>query len=242
MAIVDYGAPLPAGDELAIDVPGLSAEHECAAALERFRVRVSAQGESHRDAGAFLRGEPGEPLGAAFDLEWSTLGDPYAYRAATRYEIPCSVRGSVTVGDEEIELSGTGQRDHSWGIRDWWSADWMWSAGRLEDGTRFHGVEFRIPGAPPIGVGYLQPPEGGVVELDLVSASEEVGGDGLITAAQITLGALALDVEPLAFGPLLLRAPDGRTSQFPRAMCRVTAGDGRRGHAWVEWNRNEPSS
>ena len=27
-------------------------------------------------------------------------------------------------------------------------------------------------------------------------------------------------------------------SQFPRAMCRVRARDGRTGTAWVEWNRN----
>ena len=79
----------------------------------------------------------------------------------------------MRVGDETIELRGVGQRDHSWGARDWWSAEWMWSAGHLDDGTRFHGVEFRLPGAPPLSVGYLQPPEGGVVELDSVPACEE---------------------------------------------------------------------
>ena len=42
----------------------------------------------------------------------------------------------------------------------------------------------------------------------------------------------------IAFGPLLLTAPDGRISQFPRAMCRVRARDGRAGTGWVEWNRN----
>jgi predicted secreted hydrolase len=73
------------------------------------------------------------------------VGAPYAYRVATRYEIPCRVRGTVHVGDEEIQLRGRGQRDHSWGTRDWWSAEWMWSAGHLDDGTRFHGVEFRLP-------------------------------------------------------------------------------------------------
>ena len=142
------------------------------------------------------------------------------------------------MGDEALELRGHGQRDHSWGARDWWSAEWMWSAGALEDGTRVHGVEFRLPGAPRLGVGYVQPPEGGVVELDAVNASEVVAADGLISSAQITYGDLELEVEPVAFGPLLLTAPDGRISQFPRAMCRVRARDGRNGTAWVEWNRN----
>jgi hypothetical protein len=114
----------------------------------------------------------------------------------------------------------------------------MWSSGHLEDGMRFHGVVFREPDTPPIGVGYLQPPEGGVVEPDQVRASEEIGSEGLITSAQIGLGELELRIEPLAFGPLRLEAPDGRVSEFPRAMCAVVAGDGRRGVAWIEWNRN----
>ncbi len=238
VAIVDFAAPLPDGEELTVERGGVRIEHACESALERFRVGLRGTGEAHADASALLRGESGSPLAVAFDLEWVTLGEPYAYRVATRYEIPCRVAGTLTVGDETIALRGLGQRDHSWGTRDWWSAEWMWSAGHLQDQTRFHGVEFRIPGAPALGVGYVQPPAGGVIELDRVSATEEVGPDGLITSAKIAYGDLTLDVRPLAFGPLRLQAPDGRVTQFPRAMCRVLAEDGRTGMAWVEWNRN----
>ncbi len=238
VAIVDFAAPLPEGGALSVEKGDLHAEHVCVEALERFRVRLDALADAHADQSAPLRGEAGSPLAAAFDLEWATSGTPYAYRMATRYEIPCSVSGTVRIGEETIPLHGRGQRDHSWGTRDWWSAEWMWSAGHLDDGTRFHGVEFRLPDAPAIGVGYLQPPAGGLIELDRVSATEEVGADGLITSARIGYGELALEVQPVAFGPLLLKAPDGRISQFPRAMCRVRSDDGRNGLAWVEWNRN----
>jgi len=238
VAVIDFTAPLPGEGELTVARDGLRAEHLCEAALERFRVRLAADARSYDDAAGVLRGEDGEPASMQFDLVWETLGEPYAYRVATRYEIPCRVTGSVQIGDEVIEFSGLGQRDHSWGTRDWWSAEWMWSAGHLDDGTRFHGVEFRLPDAPPLGVGYLQPPGDGVVELDVVSASEQVAGDGLIASARIAYGELELEITPRAFGPLLLRAPDGRISQFPRAMCTVRAGDGREGVAWVEWNRN----
>jgi hypothetical protein len=61
---------------------------------------------------------------------------------------------------------------------------------------------------------------------------------GLVTSARIELGDLLVEVQPLAFGPLRLEAPDGRVSEFPRAMCAVLAADGRSGVAWVEWNRN----
>ncbi|HEX4563360.1 MAG TPA: phosphotransferase [Solirubrobacteraceae bacterium] len=238
VAAIDFEAPLPEGDDLTVERDGLLLTHACLSPLERFAVRLQARGEAHADASALLRGEAGEEVDVGFDLEWTTHGEPYAYRVATRYEIPCDVAGEVRIGDEVLTLRGAGQRDHSWGARDWWSAEWMWSAGRLDDGTSVHGVEFRLPGAPRLGVGYVQAPQSGVLELETVSASEDVAPNGLISRASITYGDLELDVEPIAFGPLLLTAPDGRISQFPRAMCRVRARDGRAGTAWVEWNRN----
>jgi Ecdysteroid kinase-like family len=238
VAIVDYSVPLPAEGSLTAAARDLLAEHVCVEPLQRFRVRVQALGVQYADEAAPLRGEGGSPVPAGLELEWTTRGRPYAYRGSTRYEIPCSVAGTVKLGEETLELRGVGQRDHSWGVRDWWSADWMWSAGRLEDGTSFHGVEFRLPHMPALGVGYLQGEGGGVRELDRVSAGELVRDDGLIASAQVRYEELVLSVQPLAFGALLLQAPDGRLSRFPRAMCRVHADDGRAGVGWFEWNRN----
>lgn len=238
VAVVDFQAPLPGAEQLIVTGDDTNLELSCEAELERYHVRLSATGRHHADAAALLRSEEGTPVPVELDLVWETQGEPYAYRITTRYEIPCAVQGTLTVAGQEMALSGPGQRDHSWGPRDSWSAEWMWSAGRLHDGTRFHAVVFRLPDTPPFGVGYLQPPDGGVIEPDSVTASEEVGPDGLITAARIGLDDLRLEVQPLAFGPLLLEAPGGRLSQFPRAMCTIRADDGRRGVAWVEWNRN----
>ena len=93
----------------------------------------------------------------AIDLVWSTDGTPYKYRLTTRYEIPCAVSGTVTVDGHRYTFDAVpGQRDHSWGVRDWWSMDWVWSALHLDDGTHLHGVEIRIPGVPPVGIGYVQ--------------------------------------------------------------------------------------
>ena len=76
-------------------------------------------------------------------------------------------------------------------------------------------------------------------ELKQGSLSEEVGPDGLITHASVTSGDLVTEIEPLAYGALRLEAPDGRVSHFPRAMARVTTGDGRTGVGWIEFNRNQ---
>ena len=78
----------------------------------------------------------GRPTAAA-----STRGSA---RPATR--CPCNVHGEILVGDETIDFDGIGQRDHSWGVRDWWSLGWVWTAGGLEDGTRFHTARIRVPG------------------------------------------------------------------------------------------------
>ena len=160
VAVVDFEVPLPAAGSLAAVREGLRADHACEEPLRRFRVSLEAIGEAHEDASAFLRGEPGTPSDVSLDLVWETDGIPYAYRLTTRYEIPCVVSGTIRIDGEELQFAGPGQRDHSWGTRDWWSMDWMWSAGVLDDRTRFHGVAVRIPAAPVLSVGYLQSPGG----------------------------------------------------------------------------------
>jgi hypothetical protein len=107
--------------------------------------------------------------------------------------------------------------------------------------VRVHAVQVRLPGDVNLGVGYVQEAGDEMHELASVDATEEVGSNGLITSARIELqpGGLALDVEPLAFGPLRLVSPDGRTTNFPRAMCRLRSDDGRAGLGWVEWNLNQ---
>jgi hypothetical protein len=232
-------ATLPAidDDSQAIDMPGLRYAQRCEDPLRRFSLTLAGTAQAFADEAAPLRGESGTPVEIALDLVWETAGVPFQWRQSTRYEIPCRVSGVARVGDEEIAFSGRGQRDHSWGARDWFATDWMWSAFHLDDGTHTHAVG--IPTMPGLGIGYVQR-DGELDEIASLSMSEDVAGDGLITASQMTIdGDLVLEVEPLAFGALRLEAPDGRVSHFPRAMARVTAGDGRRGSGWIEWNRNQ---
>ena len=40
----------------------------------------------------------------------------------------------------------------------------------LDDGTHLHGVDLRFPGAPPIGIGYLQQRDRPLIELRAVTA------------------------------------------------------------------------
>jgi hypothetical protein len=243
--LVDLHVPLPQPGSLAVTGgdTDLVADHVCTQPLSTFTVTCTGTGELHEDPAAVLRGEAGTPVPVAMDLEWETDGEPYAYRMLTRYEIPCRVRGTVRVGEDTFTVDGKGQRDHSWGARDWWAADWCWNAGALDDGTRFHSVEARLPSLPRMGMGYVQGAEGTpMTDLRTVAIDEQVAPDGLVSSARLQLSPPDLDlrIQALAHGPLLLVADDGRVSHFPRSLFQVDAGDGRTGLAWVEFNRNQP--
>jgi len=173
---------------------------------------------------------------------------PYHYNVTTRYEIPCTVRGTVTIDGVTHEVNGHGQRDHSWGVRDWWAFGWCWCSLRLDDGTRVHLADIRVPGMP-VFFGYVQTP-GAVTPLSALRVSEELVQHGFPKKARIDLTAgldatpptLGLDVAPVAFGPVLLRDDDGRTSRFPRALLECRADDGRYGTGWIEWNQPDSPS
>ena len=243
VAAIDFAAPLPEGEALSLRTRDLRAEHRCEEPLQRFALTLGALAQSYADPAQLLRGEPGLPQELALELSWETAAEPYAYRLTTRYEIPCRVSGTIGIGEETFELvDAPGQRDHSWGARDWWSMDWVWSAAHLDDGSHLHAVELRLPGMPTLGAGYAQERGSGLVELTGVSAAESVGADGLVEDARLLLDPLGLELEvrPLAHAPLRLVAEDGRVSHFPRSMCEVRCADGRKGLAWVEWNLNQP--
>ena len=65
--------------------------------------------------------------------------------------------------------------------------------------------------------------------------------DQFLDAGDLVTAVFQGHTTPLAFGPVLLRNDDGRTSDFPRAMVRYRADDGREGLGWIEWNQPAPA-
>ncbi|HEX5143960.1 MAG TPA: phosphotransferase [Mycobacterium sp.] len=240
IALNDFAAAVPE-NPYKVHADGIELGFEALEPLQKFRVTVTGTGQVYDDPAALLTGAAGRPVRVSMDLVWSTDGVPYRYRMATRYEIPCTVSGSVTVDGEVRHFNGApGQRDHSWGVRDWWSMDWVWSALHLDDGTHLHAVQIRIPGIPAVSVGYSQAAGAPVVDLTDVGAREVLADNGLPVSTELTLqpGGLQAVVEPVGHAPVRLVADDGRVAHFPRAWVSVKAADGRTGVGWVEWNRN----
>ncbi|HEV3226141.1 MAG TPA: hypothetical protein VGZ52_04880 [Acidimicrobiales bacterium] len=235
VAVADYEAPLPNPPGLELRTHGLWADHIVETPLEHVTVGNEAHGLGVDEPAALYAPVPvGDQVPLAFDLEWETAGVPYHYQATTRYEIPCTVHGTIDVGRERIDLDGFGQRDHSWGVRDWWQFGWVWTSGRLNDDTRFHGSDIRIPQLD-VGFGYEQ--RGGEIKpTNSVHADEQTDAEGFATSGRVSIDELALTITPVAFAPALLEW-EGRVSRFPRALCEFTAADGRSGLGWTEWNQ-----
>jgi Phosphotransferase enzyme family len=237
VAVIDFTAPLT--DPYTLHTNTFDFNHAIVSPLQSYRLVLSGRGEAHDDPAALLRGEPGSNVDVSMDLEWSTVGTPYQYRLTPRYEIPCSITGSIIIDDRRMSFDAApGQRDHSWGVRDWWGMDWVWSALHLDDGTHLHGVDIRLPGAPPIGVGYIQRPGAALTELQSVAARASFGDNGLPATTAISYGRLEAVADIRGHAPLRLEAPDGRVAWFARAWATITTSDGRAGTGWIEWNRN----
>lgn len=234
--LIDDTAPEPDEDGAALTVSGSSytGTQEVVEPLQEFRMTCSGTAQRFADPAAVLRDQTGTARELGVDLTWRTDGIGYQWQISTRYEIPCAVSGTITLDGQETQFSGPGQRDHSWGARDWWSNEWMWSAFHLDDGTRVHAVT--IPAFDGLAMGYWQT-GGDFHEINEGRSAFEPGDDGIPTRCTIDIsGFPETTATPLVSAPLKLVADDGRVTHFVRAMARFEVADGRQGHGWIEWN------
>ena len=213
----------------------------CEEPLERWSLGLEAFGLLVDDPTEVYRPEPrGTLVPFGFELEWESDGEPFRYTVTDRYEIPCRVHGEILLGHQAIEFEGLGQRDHSWGVRDWWQFGWVWSAFVASDGERLFGNW--VPVAPELTftTGYRQGGPGRDPRAtDAFEATFAPTADGLATDIGWTLDGVRAEVEPVSWSPVLLTSPEGRRSHFARALCRATLDDGRTAVGWLEVNQPE---
>lgn len=166
--------------------------------------------------------------GFGMDLTWQQRAPGYVYRHGNRLEQPGWAVGDVRGGGTSSRLDGPGQRDHSWGVRDWWRFGWTWCAGWLSDGTRFQATVLDARGrvAPD---GYLMAPDGARTPVRDVAVRPDAVrlDDTLLEFADI--GHVIID----------LPSPTGRSGRLRRAMTRTRTETVPHGLGWRE--RNIPS-
>jgi hypothetical protein len=205
--------------------------------LRAYRITTDGTGVTLADPADAFRGEHGPDVSVHLDLTWEGVAPCFAYSATTRFEQSAWVTGAVTIGDEHIDVHCPGQRDHSWGVRDWWLFPWVWCSGRLDDGTWWHAVRSALPGAEAFQTGYVvDPGESDWREVTTIGLDYELDAEMLPTSVDLAIGDLELHVTPELHAPVLLVSTEGKRSRFPRAMSAVITADGRTGHCWLEFN------
>jgi hypothetical protein len=216
VTIVDHDVPLP-GASLAVAGGDFQAGYEVRRPLELARATL----ESAR-------------LG--LDLQWQTAGGVYGYSLVPRYEIPAAVTGTVRVDGEVIAVSGFGERDHSWGVRDWWSVSWLWSSGRLDDGSYLHAMRpnlgFELPWPS-----FTVPPGGVLAAAPGLTVATEFTAAGQPERTRLQLAGADLTVTPRDLVSITMTSPGGVDAHFARALCTFRAADGRNGYGWTEWHQ-----
>ncbi|MEV5495483.1 hypothetical protein AB0M50_08765 [Nonomuraea fuscirosea] len=207
---VDHEAPLP-GDDLTVTAADYTATHTTAVPFGPARVGLTS-------------------TDLTFDLEWHPAAGVYGYAITPRYEIPCAVTG--TIGG--VPFLGHGERDHSWGVRDWWSLSWLWSSARLEDGTHLHGMRANLGQELPWPAFLAR--DGVLEHVEGFSAATTFDGDRPAETV-LAFPGNATTVRPIAFAPVTLTSPEGEVAEFPRALCAYETEDGRTGYGWTEWHQ-----
>ncbi|NVI87679.1 hypothetical protein [Actinomadura sp. BRA 177] len=234
LIVADNEAPLPKPGTADVHTETYTATQEITDPFGPARVTLNGTAAVLPDPAASDLGTA-ETMGLSLDLRWDTVSGAYPYKDIPRYEIPCTVTGLVSVGGRKIAIDAHGERDHSWGERDWWKVSWLWTSGRLGDGTFVHGMQANI-GFPLAWPCFAVPPDGEIEHRDGFSAATAFA-DGLPARSDLRFPGAPMTVTPVEFAPVAVTSPDGREARFPRALCRFDTEDGRTGYGWTEWHQ-----
>jgi len=241
----DHDVPAPttpigeATTAIEVSSPRVRGTWEAREPLRSYRITTEGTAIELADPAAVFDDERGPEVSISLDLTWEGVAAPFVYAATTRFEQSARVHGEVTIGDERITVECPGQRDHSWGVRDWWSFPWVWCSGRLDDGTWWHCARSALAKVELFQTGYVITPDMTLTPVETVGLDYELDGAQLPTSAALAVGDLELRLTPELHAPVHLVSAEGKRSRFPRAMCSVSTPDGRTGHGWLEFNLPE---
>ena len=237
----DHDLPPPRAGGLEARGSGVWVDLECETPMTHWTVGLEAFGVGFDDPLDAYRGERGDRVPLGFDLEWEAAMPPFEHPAAAvrhdagHYQHAGRVHGEVLVGSRRLEIDAFGERDRAWGVRDFWSAGWHWSAFRLHDGETFMSLARPDRPGGEHATGYVAVEGEDAHPLVWGEVDATFGAEGLPTGARYRLEDDGLvDVEVLATVPVLIPRPEGGASRLPRALCRFRGASGE-GTGWAEW-------
>jgi hypothetical protein len=150
---------------------------------------------------ARMHGSSKEPVAVLFALEFDTLNNTFDYRecvsgenerisqkvASEHLEQYGRATGTLMVGGETFEVNGLGERDHSWGVRDWNAPKmWIWLTAEFDEQVAFNLTKLFIEEAE-VSAGFVH--EGGRnIPLIKATVNATVDADGRPRALDLIMG------------------------------------------------------
>ena len=230
--------------------------------------RVHLSGEAARcETASEVATGAGDPVDLELDLVTSARHDPFLYSDGAvwpggededRYEVATRVDGEATIGSgadaTTVAFEGPGERDHSWGPRDWTDGEWLWISGAFDDGAAYNHLSAWPAGYGPSemdpvitnGFWYDGDTVHAITDAD-VSADPAFGAetgeawlaDGEAPSIDLTLawdgGSADLAVEPFATTPVdWTDADTGHRAVLNRSPADQTRGGDVDGRGFLE--------
>jgi len=130
--VKEHELELPRGRDLEVRGQGIWSAVNCETPLDHWSVGLEAFALALDDPTEAWHSERGDLVGLGFDLEWEATAPARA--TGDGYGQPSRVTGEILVGDERLDLDGSGYRSHTWGIHDWSAGA---ASGVFHDGTWF---------------------------------------------------------------------------------------------------------
>lgn len=141
----------------------------------------------------------GEREAVSFALEFLALNLPYDYResvsgekekiaqavASEHVEQYGKITGKLNIGSRVYDIKGLGERDHSWGVRDWNAPKmWVWITCQFDEGFAFNLTKlFMDKGEVDAGFIHLDGKNVPIMRADIVTEYNRDGSPNTVYMA-----------------------------------------------------------
>jgi hypothetical protein len=188
----------------------------------------------------------GEKEKVHFELDWITLNPVFDYHesvgsekekaaqavASEHLEQYGKASGRITLGNRVYDLTAMGERDHSWGVREWGAAlKWLWMTAQFDEDLALNITKVWIDERTVIDAGFIHE-EGKnrpIVRVDLVIEETERGSPAYVYMAVYDKDGEVLGVKAKVERCAQLAFPgkDGKVvAKMHECLSRFTVSDG----------------
>ncbi|UCF07809.1 MAG: hypothetical protein JSW28_09240 [Thermoplasmata archaeon] len=180
-------------------------------------------------------------INPAFDYG-DDLGELEELVGTRHYEHSGTVRGTINLGDQRINFSGLGERDHSWGIRNWHGCRrWVWLSVQFGQNLALNCWYADVSGRKHVrGFVYNGKENSSVSSIDIRNEFEDDGKTQKEMSFKITDSRnriFSIEAEALIVIPVLKVSPNLTTlinEGFTRFRCGDKTGFGITEYLWTD--------